>query len=211
MKILFRTLPRVSLSFEDTEVTTIIKQLAKLADGNVVIAEDVGGTLSLQLEDVTWRAALDNVVKTIGFQVVEEDSGILRIVSIETLRGQRSTAVFPLRYVLPPREYRPVIDTEFADGGPEGSGGVYIGREDLIKVPMTSLGVEFTGVRFIVDHKKRSDTLTHELVHQLTRHWPYSTPVWLTEGIAEVVQVQDYDSGRFSISNMDRAIKERNR
>jgi len=114
-------LPRVELlSLEDVTVTTVIKQLAKLGDGNVVIAAEVEGTISVQLEDVTWRAALDNVVKTAGFEVVEEESGILRIVSIETLRAQRQTAVLPLRYVQPPQEYRPIIDTEFAEGGPQG-------------------------------------------------------------------------------------------
>jgi len=114
-------LPRVELlTLEDVSVTTVIKHLAKLGDGNVVIAADVEGTISVQLEDVTWRAALDNVVKTAGFEVVEEESGILRVVSIETLREQRETAVFPLRYVQPPQEYRPMIDTEFAEGGPQG-------------------------------------------------------------------------------------------
>lgn len=112
-------LPRVSLRFEDTDVTTVIKKLAQLADGNVVVAEDVSGSISLQVDNVTWRSALDNVVRTAGFQVVEEDNGILRIVSIETLRRQRKTSVFPLRYVQPPQEYRPTIDTEFAVGGPQ--------------------------------------------------------------------------------------------
>ena len=114
-------LPKVSLGFSDADVVQVIKTIAKMADGNVVIADNIQGTLSLQLEDVTWRAALDNVVKTAGFELVEEANGILRIVTIETLREQRATEVFPLRYVQPPPEYRPVIDTDFAAGAPTGT------------------------------------------------------------------------------------------
>ena len=65
-------LPLVSLTFEDADVRTVIKQIAKLADGNVVINEGVQGTVSLRVENVTWRAALENVVRTSGFQIVEE-------------------------------------------------------------------------------------------------------------------------------------------
>ena len=113
-------LPLVSLQFDDADVRTVIKQIAKLADGNVVINENVQGKVSLRVENVTWRAALDNVVRTSGFQIVEEaGGGILRIVTTDTLKEQRETRVFPLRYIQPPPTYRPTIKTDFAVGGPE--------------------------------------------------------------------------------------------
>jgi len=77
----------------------------------------------------------------------------------------------------------------------------------IIKVPLSNLGVEYTGTRFIVDHNKRSTTLTHEITHQVMMRW-FATPIpiWLSEGLAEVVSSQDYDNGRFKLNSMDRSI-----
>jgi len=106
-------------------------------------------------------------------------------------------------------------DDYFADGGMQGSGGMFSwarrGKEitkSIIKVPLPNLGVEFTGTRFIVDHKKRSDTLIHEIAHQMTGRWLAVMPTWFTEGLAETVSVQRYSSGRFNLTSMDRSVKE---
>ena len=100
-------------------------------------------------------------------------------------------------------------------GGMEGSGGMHAyrfrGREiidSIIKVPMTSLGVKYTGVRFVPNNQKNSDTLIHEIAHQMTGRWLPITPVWFKEGLAETVSTQKYSGGRFSLTNMDRAIRE---
>lgn len=106
-------------------------------------------------------------------------------------------------------------DDYYADGGMPGSGGMMSWRRrgdemsSLIQVPLPNLGVEYTGTRFIVDHKKRSTTLTHEIVHQVMMRWLMTPmPTWLSEGIAEVVSCQEYDNGRFKLNSMDRAIIE---
>lgn len=103
----------------------------------------------------------------------------------------------------------------YADGGMEGSGGMfaYSWRGDeilssIIKVPLPNLGVEYTGTRFVVDHKKRSDTLIHEIAHQMTGRWLPLMPTWFTEGLAETISTQRYDNGRFTITSMDRSIRE---
>lgn len=105
----------------------------------------------------------------------------------------------------------------FSDGGMEGSGGMfsYSWRgsdkeltKSIIKVPLPNLGVEYTGTRFIVDHKKRSDTLIHEIAHQMTGRWLPLLPTWFTEGLAETISTQRYSGGRFNLTSMDRSIKE---
>ena len=78
-----------------------------------------------------------------------------------------------------------------------------------VHVPLPNLGVEYTGTRFIVDHKKRSDTLIHEIVHQVMMRWLVTPmPVWLSEGFAEVISSQEYNNGRFKLNSMDRAVAE---
>lgn len=106
-------------------------------------------------------------------------------------------------------------DDYYQDGGMTGSGGMMTWRRrgnqmsSLIKVPLPNLGVEYTGTRFIVDHDKRSTTLTHEIVHQVMMRWLATPmPTWLSEGIAEVVSCQTYDNGRFRLSSMNRSIVE---
>ncbi|MEM7144335.1 MAG: hypothetical protein AAF591_04325 [Verrucomicrobiota bacterium] len=101
------------------------------------------------------------------------------------------------------------------DGGMAGSGGMFSyswrGREivkGIIKVPLSNLGVENTGRRWIVDHGKRSDTLTHEIAHQMTGRWLPIMPVWFKEGLAETISTQRYDNGRFTLTSMDRGIRE---
>jgi len=97
----------------------------------------------------------------------------------------------------------------------EGSGGMFSWRRrgdemsGMIKVPLTNLGVEYTGTRFIVDQSKRSTTLTHEITHQVMMRWLATPmPTWLSEGIAEFVSSQSYDNGRFKLTSMNRAIAE---
>ncbi|MDF1810713.1 MAG: hypothetical protein P1V20_00805 [Verrucomicrobiales bacterium] len=104
-------------------------------------------------------------------------------------------------------------ESYYENGGVPGSGGMFSFRyrgEEMsgkIHVPLPNLGVEYTGTRYIVDHKKRSTTLTHEIVHQVMMRWLATPmPVWLSEGLAEVVSSQEYNNGRFKLNSMDRAI-----
>lgn len=99
------------------------------------------------------------------------------------------------------------------DGGVPGSAGMFIFQirgtdmKGMIKVPLSNLGVEYTGTRFIVDHDRRSTTLVHEIVHQVMMRWLATPmPIWLSEGLAEVISSQDYDNGRFKLNSMDRAV-----
>jgi len=112
---------RVTLSYVDVDIRTVIKQVTKLADASVTIHDEVRGKVNLQLTDVPWRDALDNVVRTAGnFVVVEEACGILRILPITALFDQRETRVFPLSYIQPPDPYEPLIESRYADRATTG-------------------------------------------------------------------------------------------
>jgi hypothetical protein len=98
----------------------------------------------------------------------------------------------------------------FAAGGLPGSGGMFSsvsrGREFVsgsISVPLTSLGVEQVGNRYIIDPDKDSGTLVHEITHQVAVMWGiYGAPIWFTEGIAEYMQSAPYSKGTMRFSNM---------
>lgn len=108
--------PRVRFAFDKAEISQVIDAIAKISAANIITAPEVQGTITLRLKDVPWRDALDQVVKTLGFTVVEEDRGILRVVSPATLVDQLSSREFQLRYVRPASSFVPKIKSEYVDG-----------------------------------------------------------------------------------------------
>lgn len=108
--------PRVDFAFDNAELTDVIDTIAKLSGANIVVAPEVAGTLSLRLTDVPWRDALDVAVKTLGYTVVVEERGILRIVDPLSLQAQMETSSYQLRYIRPRSDFTPVIQSEFLDG-----------------------------------------------------------------------------------------------
>lgn len=102
----------------------------------------------------------------------------------------------------------------YSDGGMQGSGGMFSWSrrgdtwKGIIKIPMQNLGVEHTGVRYIVDHDKQSTTLVHEITHQVMMRWLPMMPTWMSEGFAEITSCQTYNNGRFRLTSLERAVRE---
>lgn len=108
--------PRVTFVFPEADITEVIDAIAAISGANIVWAPEVTGTISLRLTDVPWRQALEVAVKTLGFTVVEDERGILRVVDPLSLQAQMETRSYQLRYVRPSPDFVPVMDTEFARG-----------------------------------------------------------------------------------------------
>jgi type IV pilus assembly protein PilQ len=105
------------------DITSIIDIIAKTAGANIIVAPEVTGTVSLRLTDVPWRDALEVAVKTLGFVVVEDARGILRVVDPSTLQDQLETRHYSLRYLRPRGSYVPRIQSEFINGKSEPPSG----------------------------------------------------------------------------------------
>ncbi len=103
--------PRVQFEFEAADVRVVIKAIADIAGANIIVGREVEGTVTLSLNDIPWRVALDTIVKTLGYTVVQEDRGILRIVDPANLKEQLETRIFPLRFIRPRAPYRPTMET----------------------------------------------------------------------------------------------------
>ncbi len=88
-----------------------------------------------------------------------------------------------------------------AAGGPPGSAGVFMSRDNIVMVPLTSLGVRPLGSGYMLDRDKSSKTLPHELVHQLTpqAYYAHGSMGWFSEGLAEYVAVTPYSYGTFNV------------
>ena len=100
--------PRINMEFVDADIRIVLDLIARNAGSNIVISQDVQGTITLNLRDVPWRTALDTIVKTANYAVVEEERNILRVVSPDSLVAQLETRSYPLLYVRPPDIYKAI-------------------------------------------------------------------------------------------------------
>ena len=102
-----------SLETRGTDIAEVIDAIGKVGGANILVAPEVKGSISLRLKDVPWRDALDVACKTLGFTVIEEGRGILRVVDPVTLQAQMTTQSYQLRYIRPQSRFRPNIKSEF--------------------------------------------------------------------------------------------------
>jgi hypothetical protein len=93
-------------------------------------------------------------------------------------------------------------------GGPPRAAGVYIPRTKEILVPFRSLGLRQANVAWVREGRLYDpSTLLHEVTHQLLDHWLDYSPMWFTEGIAEVIGAARYDSGQLFFDRLEEGIK----
>lgn len=101
--------PTVSMEFNEADLKLVIDLIAKQAGANIVIGRDVEGKVSFSLNNVPWREALDTIVKTAGYVVVNGEghgeSSILRVVDRDTLKSEFEIRHFQLRYIRPLEPY----------------------------------------------------------------------------------------------------------
>ena len=86
------------------------------------------------------------------------------------------------------------------EGGPKNSGGVYFRSRKLFIIPFDSLGIERLGKTYTKSSDYRSDTLVHELTHQMMHAWLDLLPPWVIEGTAEYTNAIPLRLGVFRVS-----------
>lgn len=87
--------------------------------------------------------------------------------------------------------------------------GLYLGDEQRLLVPYSSLGAERLGSQLTLRKRSDTTTLVHEIVHQVMHRYLPVLPTWFSEGIAEYVSALPYQSGRFEFRNAERGLKKR--
>ena len=92
--------PKVRMEFQDARLTVVLEALARQANINIVISDDIKSErrLTMTLNGVPWREALDVIVKATGYTWIEQDYKIIRIVSKENVQKDLQTRVYRMDY-----------------------------------------------------------------------------------------------------------------
>lgn len=78
---------RVSFEFKDIDIHNLLRIIAEISKKNIVVADDVGGRITVRLRNVPWDQALELVLrsKSLG---KEEFGNIIRVAPLATLEAE---------------------------------------------------------------------------------------------------------------------------
>ncbi|MDB6139639.1 MAG: hypothetical protein JWO94_2711, partial [Verrucomicrobiaceae bacterium] len=91
----------------------------------------------------------------------------------------------------------------FAAGGMQGSTGTYSRDQACILVPISSMGVKMVNGRMQTERTESTETLIHEITHQMMNTWLPLIPRWYAEGSADYIAMVDYVHGRFFLNQIE--------
>jgi type IV pilus secretin PilQ/predicted competence protein len=84
------TAPIKTLQFQSADIKSVLTFLADYGQVNVVISPEVKGTVTIKLNNVQWRGAMDIIGRTYDLAVVDETDGYVRVLPMETFRKEQS-------------------------------------------------------------------------------------------------------------------------
>ena len=68
----------ISMDFQNADIRTVLRSFSVYSDKNIIAGPEVEGPVTVHLEDVPWRKALDIVLKANGYAAMEE-TGVIRV------------------------------------------------------------------------------------------------------------------------------------
>ena len=157
--------PVVTMEFEGVKIRDVINEIATIANRNIVVSEDVTGTVSLRLKDVPWEEALESIIKTRGYVLYREKDGrILRVVPPSEIEMELDTRIVKLRFIRPKSTYIAKVDSPFFSGGSTAGSSNLTGRtEGKIRISGFSLLNALNGV-MSSKGKMTYDDMTNTLI-----------------------------------------------
>jgi len=82
----------VSLDFRDADISNVLKILSYKSGVNIVVGPEVTGLVTIQLNDVPWKQALEVVLETYGY-AYEQKGNIITATTVENLKQRRENAI----------------------------------------------------------------------------------------------------------------------
>lgn len=125
--------PKVRMEFQDARLGVVLEALARQANVNIVFTDiDADKKITMTLNGVPWKEALDVIVKDAGLAWVQREYNIIQVVTTDKLQKDLSTRIFPLNYTQ-------ASDIDKAVAGQLGDGG-----KSVVDAPSNSLVITAT-------------------------------------------------------------------
>ncbi|WP_462323853.1 type IV pilus secretin PilQ [Desulfoplanes sp.] len=80
---------KISINLQDADVELVLRLIAQVSGHNLIIDDNVKGTISLKLQDIPWDQALDLVLLQKGLGMVVKGN-IMRIATTKQLEDERN-------------------------------------------------------------------------------------------------------------------------
>jgi type IV pilus assembly protein PilQ len=105
---------RITLDFHDIDVRNLLRLLADVSKKNIVVADDVGGKITVALRNVPWDQALDIVLTSKGLGK-QEVGNVIRVAKYEVIAKEEAAKLEAAknRQVLLPLKVR-IIPVNFS-------------------------------------------------------------------------------------------------
>ncbi|MEW6608421.1 MAG: AMIN domain-containing protein [bacterium] len=87
----------LSLDFKDADILDVLRIIAHKVGMNVLPGKEVKGVVTVKLENVSWRKALDLILRNSGYAYIIDDN-IIRVDIPTLLLGETTTRIFKLNY-----------------------------------------------------------------------------------------------------------------
>jgi len=81
---------KVTFDFKDIDIRNALKLISEMSDLNIIMSDDVKGTLTMNLVDVPWDQALDLILLSSGLGQ-ERVGNVMRIAPMEVLKQEYTT------------------------------------------------------------------------------------------------------------------------
>jgi type IV pilus secretin PilQ/predicted competence protein len=69
--------PRISLDVQDADIKSVLRLLSEQGNVSIVSGDDVKGTVTLKMKDVSWEQALDTILGIKSLSKIEKDNVIM--------------------------------------------------------------------------------------------------------------------------------------
>jgi len=96
---------KITLVFDNADVRRIFQLIAEVSDLNLIVGDEVGGTITLRLIDVPWDQALDLILDIKNLGMIREGN-VVRVLPASQIREMRQAELMAVKEE---RELEPVI------------------------------------------------------------------------------------------------------
>src|SRR5207249_11854504 len=79
---------RVDFNVKDIDIRNLLGAISEISKKNIIVADDVKGTVTIKLRNVPWDQALDIILKSKALGK-EEVGNIIRVAPIATLSAEQ--------------------------------------------------------------------------------------------------------------------------